>query len=103
MSKTRIALTIVAQALRRPRLLWLLPLAGWHFRRRDWYRRWPFLPLPSTRYLDWRMHTAMELLRSSELGVAAVARRVGYDSEEAFSRAFKRETGRAPSTWRLAR
>jgi AraC-like DNA-binding protein len=37
----------------------------------------------------WRMHLAKELLRSSELGVAAVAHRVGYDSEEAFSRAFK--------------
>jgi AraC-like DNA-binding protein len=47
------------------------------------------------------MHIARDLLRSSDLGVAAVARRVGYDSEEAFSRAFKRETGIPPSTWRL--
>jgi AraC-like DNA-binding protein len=62
------------------------------------------LGIAPIRYLtDWRMHVAMELLRSSDLGVAAVARRVGYDSEEAFSRAFKRETGRAPSAWRLAR
>jgi AraC-like DNA-binding protein len=54
------------------------------------------------RYLSgWRMHIAKDLLRSSDLGVAAVARRVGYDSEEAFSRAFKRETGLAPSSWRL--
>jgi AraC-like DNA-binding protein len=62
------------------------------------------LGIAPIRYLtDWRMHLARELLRSSELGVAAVARRVGYDSEEAFSRAFKRQTGQAPSAWRLSR
>jgi AraC-like DNA-binding protein len=60
------------------------------------------LGLAPIRYLTgWRMHVAKDLLRSSDLAVAAVARRVGYDSEEAFSRAFKRETGRAPSSWRL--
>jgi AraC-like DNA-binding protein len=60
------------------------------------------LGLAPIRYLTgWRMHVAEDLLRSSDLGVAAVARRVGYDSEEAFSRAFKRETGLAPSSWRL--
>jgi AraC-like DNA-binding protein len=54
------------------------------------------------RYLaGWRMHVAKDLLRSSDLGVAAVAHRVGYDSEEAFSRAFRRETGQAPSSWRV--
>lgn len=56
------------------------------------------------RYLtDWRMHVARELLATTDLGVAAVSRRVGYDSEEAFSRAFKRATGRAPSAWRGTR
>jgi AraC-like DNA-binding protein len=60
------------------------------------------LGLAPIRYLAaWRMHVAKDLLRSSELGVAAVAHRVGYDSEEAFSRAFKRETRLAPSSWRL--
>ena len=49
------------------------------------------------------MHLAKDLLRSSDLGVAAIAHRVGYDSEEAFSRAFKRETGLAPSSWRPTR
>jgi AraC-like DNA-binding protein len=59
------------------------------------------LGLAPIRYLaGWRMHVAKDLLRSSDLGVAAVAHRVGYDSEEAFSRAFKRETGLAPSSWR---
>jgi AraC-like DNA-binding protein len=62
------------------------------------------LGLAPIRYLtEWRMHVARDLLRSSDLGVAAVAHRVGYDSEEAFSRAFKRETGLSPSSWRLAR
>jgi AraC-like DNA-binding protein len=60
------------------------------------------LRLAPIRYLTgWRIHIAKDLLRSSDLGVAAVARRVGYDSEEAFSRAFKRETGQAPSLWRV--
>jgi AraC-like DNA-binding protein len=62
------------------------------------------LGLAPIRYLtDWRIHVAKDLLRSSELGVAAVGRRVGYDSEEAFSRAFKRQTGLAPSSWRSSR
>jgi AraC-like DNA-binding protein len=55
------------------------------------------LGLAPIRYLSaWRMHVAGDLLRSTTLGVGAVARRVGYDSEEAFSRAFKRATGRSP-------
>jgi AraC-like DNA-binding protein len=46
------------------------------------------------------MHVAEELLGSTDLGVAKVARRVGYESEEAFSRAFKRAHGSSPSMWR---
>ena len=54
------------------------------------------------RYLtDWRMHLAQELLATTDLGVAPIARRVGYDSEEAFSRAFKRARGLSPSHWRI--
>jgi AraC-like DNA-binding protein len=53
------------------------------------------------RYLtDWRMHVAQDLLRSTDLGVVGVARRVGYDAEESFSRAFKRAVGSSPGTWR---
>jgi AraC-like DNA-binding protein len=47
------------------------------------------------------MHVAMDLLASTDLGVAAIAHRVGYESEEAFSRAFKRGHGESPSVWRL--
>ena len=62
------------------------------------------LGLAPIRYLTgWRMHVAEDLLHSSDLSVAAVARRVGYDSEEAFSRAFKRVHGQAPSVWRVQR
>lgn len=62
------------------------------------------LGLAPIRYLtEWRMHLAEDLLRSSDLGLAAVARRVGYDAEEAFSRAFKRVHGEAPSAWRVRR
>jgi AraC-like DNA-binding protein/uncharacterized cupin superfamily protein len=56
------------------------------------------------RYLtDWRMHNAKDLLATTTLGVNTIARRVGYDSEEAFSRAFKRAYGRAPAHWRADR
>jgi AraC-like DNA-binding protein len=53
------------------------------------------------RYLTaWRMHLANDLLATTELSVFTIARRVGYDAEEAFSRAFKRERGVSPSHWR---
>ena len=62
------------------------------------------LGLSPIRYLaEWRMHLADELLATSDLTVFTVARRVGYDSEEAFSRAFKRARGLSPSHWRAAR
>ena len=50
------------------------------------------------RYLTaWRMHLANDLLATTDLSVFTIARRVGYDAEEAFSRAFKRERGVSPS------
>ena len=59
------------------------------------------LGLSPIRYLtEWRMHIAAELLASTDLSVGQIARRVGYDSQEAFSRAFKRRMGAAPSVWR---
>ncbi|HWV56572.1 MAG TPA: dephospho-CoA kinase [Longimicrobiales bacterium] len=44
--------------LRHPALAWPLLRAGWRFRRRDWFRRPPFLPLPPPNYLEWRLETA---------------------------------------------
>ena len=51
-------LRMAVQCLARPRLLARLAGAAWCFRRRGWYRRPPFLPLPSTEYMRWRLHTA---------------------------------------------
>ncbi|HEX5387713.1 MAG TPA: AraC family transcriptional regulator [Gemmatimonadales bacterium] len=59
---------------------------------------------PPMQYLaQWRMQVAANLLAQSGAKVAAVASEVGYDSEAAFSRAFKKATGLAPGTWREAR
>jgi AraC-like DNA-binding protein len=46
------------------------------------------------------MQLASRLLAEDGAKVAAAALAVGYDSEAAFSRAFKRITGIAPSDWR---
>ena len=55
------------------------------------------------RYLtEWRMHLAQDLLLTTDLTIAAIAHRVGYDSEEAFGRAFKRARGRSPGSSRSA-
>lgn len=48
----------------------------------------------------WRMQRAAGLLADGAAKVSAVAREVGYDSEAAFSRAFKKLTGVAPAAWR---
>lgn len=48
----------------------------------------------------WRMTKAAELLRESDLPMIEVAERVGYQSEAAFNRAFKRWEGTAPATYR---
>jgi AraC-like DNA-binding protein len=62
------------------------------------------LGLSPMRYVnEWRMRVAQDLLATTEVTVAAIARRVGYDSEEAFSRAFKRAHGQSPSLWRAGR
>jgi len=56
---------------------------------------------PPMQYLtNWRMQLATNYLRSGNESIAAVANRVGYDSEAAFSRAFKKVVGKPPSEWR---
>jgi AraC-like DNA-binding protein len=58
---------------------------------------------PPMQYLTgWRMHLARRLLRDSTLTLAGVAGRVGYESEAAFNRAFRRLVGTPPATWRRA-
>jgi AraC-like DNA-binding protein len=49
--------------------------------------------------LAWRMAMAKKLLRQSEGGIAEVAQRVGYSSASAFSVAFTRHVGRAPTRY----
>jgi AraC-like DNA-binding protein len=49
----------------------------------------------------WRMQLASRLLTAGGQ-VAAVAGAVGYESEAAFSRAFKKLVGQAPAAWRRA-
>ena len=51
----------------------------------------------------WRMQLAAGQLASSTAKVATIGALVGYDSEPAFSRAFKRETGVSPAAWRRVR
>lgn len=62
-----------------------------------------FVGEPPIQYLTrWRMQLATRLLvEPGTAKVAAVAEAVGYESEAAFSRAFKRCVGMAPGAWRL--
>jgi AraC-like DNA-binding protein len=56
---------------------------------------------PPLTYLTWwRMTIASRLLQSTDAALATVAGRVGYSSEYAFSKAFKRELGVAPAHYR---
>ena len=48
----------------------------------------------------WRIQVGATLLRDTACTVASVAQQVGYDSEAAFARAFKRLVGQPPGTWR---
>jgi len=53
------------------------------------------------RYLaGWRLQVASQLMRDRERTVAQAAFDVGYESEAAFNRAFKRKFGVPPATWR---
>ena len=52
---------------------------------------------------QWRMQTAARLLLETRSTVAAIALDVGYDSEAAFARAFKRVVGKPPASWRRER
>lgn len=56
---------------------------------------------PPMRYLTrWRLHVAAQRLRNTRSTLACIAEDVGFETEEAFNRAFKRRYGKPPATWR---
>jgi transcriptional regulator GlxA family with amidase domain len=60
-----------------------------------------FIGQPPMQYLaQWRMQLASGMLRDTNAKVVEIALEVGYESEAAFSRAFKRIVGVAPGAWR---
>lgn len=60
-----------------------------------------FVGVPPMQYLaKWRMQIASELLNNGTANVATIAAEIGYESEAAFSRAFKKMMGVPPSAWR---
>jgi len=57
--------------------------------------------VPAMQYVvRWRMHLAATWLRDDGVGLGELAGRLGYRSEAAFSRAFKRVVGTSPGTVR---
>jgi len=60
-----------------------------------------YLSEPPMAYLTrWRLQLAAESLKKTSRGVADIATDIGYESEAAFSRAFKREFGQPPGQYR---
>ncbi len=63
-----------------------------------------FVGQPPMQYLAaWRMQLAATRLRDTDAKIIEVALDVGYESEAAFSRAFKRAVGESPGAWRRSR
>jgi len=59
---------------------------------------------PPMQYLTcWRMQLAARQLSDGGKKIAAIGRDVGYESEAAFSRTFKRVAGMSPAAWRSRR
>src|SRR5262249_60762849 len=63
-----------------------------------------FVGRPPMQYLtNWRMQLATAQLLGGRDSIAEIANRVGYESEAAFSRSFKKVLGTSPSQWRRDR
>lgn len=54
----RLTLGLTIRAATSPSLARDLLRVAWRFRARQWWRRFPFLPVPSRDYVRWRMYTA---------------------------------------------
>jgi AraC-like DNA-binding protein len=60
-----------------------------------------YLDMPPMRYLTvWRLQRAAQGLKATTAPLKVIADQAGYDSEAAFSRAFKRHFGVPPADWR---
>ena len=57
-SWSKLSLRLFLRGLGEPWMAIDLITAAWAFRRRDWWKQPPFLPLPDRTYLRWRMYTA---------------------------------------------
>ncbi|MET0402826.1 MAG: AraC family transcriptional regulator, partial [Cystobacter sp.] len=55
---------------------------------------------PLTYLLNWRMRLAQRALRDGSISISELALSLGYAAESAFSNAFKRATGMAPTHYR---
>jgi len=58
MTWLRLGGSLALRAIVRPSLAAGLLRVAWRFRRRGWYARPPFLPVPEKEYTRWRMYTA---------------------------------------------
>jgi AraC-like DNA-binding protein len=60
-----------------------------------------YVGIPPMKYLArWRLAISASLLRDGNTPVASIIDKIGYESETAFIRAFKREFGVTPGNWR---
>jgi len=60
-----------------------------------------YLGEPPVAYLTrWRLQMGAQMLASTNYSVAQIASQVGYESEPAFNRAFKRQFGHPPARYR---
>ena len=60
--------------------------------------------VPPMQYLaNWRLQRAAHMLERQSISIAQAAAAVGYESEAAFNRAFKKQVGVPPGAWRKAR
>jgi AraC-like DNA-binding protein len=62
-----------------------------------------YVQIPPMQYLGRWLQLAASQLETGTLSVGQAASAVGYQSEAAFNRAFKREVGEAPGLWRRQR